>query len=140
MRAKNTVTNKDGKEPKYLAELRRCDPSEVQEERDRVQNEQLRQAQEKAERAQARAAEMAALRARRKELGVELGAARPALTNAKLRLAEARAKGEGDLDALRAKVADCKREIEELEAAIDIVDADLARLNRGTQYGKYKVV
>lgn len=137
---KITRRNKDGKEVKPPVELRRRDASEMQKEQAQALEAQLRQAQEAEGQRAAHAAEITTLKARRLELGRDLEAARPALVNAKLFLAQARAKGDGDLDALRAKVVDCRREIEELEGAVDIIDADLARLNPGTQFGKFKVV
>jgi len=103
-----------------------------------AKQEQQRRAEERQKREAERATEDAGLRARSLVLTQERTAAQSALTEAEAKVARARAFGDPGLKEARAAVIRGRREIEELTAALDVLDAELARLNPGTQFGKYK--
>ena len=87
-----------------------------------------------------RATQEASVRARSLALTQELAAAKTALTEAQIRVARARAFNEPGLKEARAAVTRWRREIEELAAALDVLDAELARLQPNIQFGRHKRV
>jgi len=104
----------------------------------RAEQEQQRRAEERQKRETERATENAGLRTRSLSLTRELAAARTALTEAEAKVARARAFDEPGLKEARAAVIRWRREIEELGAALDVLDAALAQLWPNVQFGRHK--
>ena len=99
-----------------------------------------RRAEERQRQETERATEEAGLRARSLALAQELAAAKTALTEAQTRVARARAFGDPGLKEARAAVIRGRREIEELAAALDVLDAELALIRPNVQFGRHKRV